>query len=242
MKICVAQTRPVKGDIQGNIENHKKLIDVAVSNGAGMIIFPELSLTGYEPKLAKELATNKDDTRFSDLQEISNAGQITIGVGVPTKNNNGICISMILFQPGKARQTYSKKYLHPDEEKFFLSGQNFTGLISNSNSIALAICYEISIPEHSRKAFETGAKIYIASVAKSVEGVDKAVTQLSATANKYSMTVLMSNCVGQCDGEECGGKTSAWDNKGLLAGQLNNLDEGILIIDTNTQETIAKTI
>ena len=67
MKICVAQTRPVKGDIQSNIDNHKKLIDLAVSFGADKVIFPELSLTGYEPHLAKELATNQDDCRFSML-------------------------------------------------------------------------------------------------------------------------------------------------------------------------------
>jgi predicted amidohydrolase len=47
MKICVAQTRPIKGNIQSNIVNHKKLIDLAVSNGAVIVIFPELSLTGY---------------------------------------------------------------------------------------------------------------------------------------------------------------------------------------------------
>ncbi len=47
MKICVAQTRPVKGDIQTNIDNHKRLIDLAISNGADTIIFPELSITGY---------------------------------------------------------------------------------------------------------------------------------------------------------------------------------------------------
>ncbi|HET9532598.1 MAG TPA: nitrilase-related carbon-nitrogen hydrolase, partial [Blastocatellia bacterium] len=66
MKICVAQTRPVKGDIQGNIDNHKRLIDLAASNGADMLIFPELSITGYEPELSRELATNQDDERFDD--------------------------------------------------------------------------------------------------------------------------------------------------------------------------------
>ena len=50
MKICVAQTRPIKGDIQSNIDHHKRLIDLAVSNGADTVIFPELSLTGYEPE------------------------------------------------------------------------------------------------------------------------------------------------------------------------------------------------
>ena len=143
MKICVAQTRPVKGDIQRNIEDHKKLIDLAVSNGAGLVIFPELSLTGYEPKLAKELATHQDDGRFDDFQKISNTERITIGVGVPTKNNTGISISMVLFQPHEARQTYAKRYLHPDEEEFFISGQNFPVLRVNKTKIALAICYEL---------------------------------------------------------------------------------------------------
>src|SRR4051794_17238166 len=112
MKICVAQTKPVKGDIQSNIDSHKRLIDVAISNGADTIIFPELSLTGYEPKLSKELATDQDDSRFDDFQKISDTKHITIGVGMPTKSNSDILISMIIFQPYAPRQTYSKQYLH----------------------------------------------------------------------------------------------------------------------------------
>ena len=238
MKICVAQTRPIKGDIQSNMGHHKKLINLAVSHGADIVIFPELSLTGYEPTMAKELATHQDDRRLDDFQKISDTHQITIGVGVPTKNTTGICISMVLFQPHKARQTYSKKYLHPDEEEFFVSGQNSTGFIGDKTNVALAICYEISVPEHVENAFKSGAEIYIASVAKFVNGIDKALSRLSDIANKYTMTVLMANCVGQADGEECAGKTSIWNNQGLLIGQLNDTNEGILIIDTDMQEII----
>ncbi len=238
MKICAAQTRPVKGDIQRNIDNHKKLIDTAVSNGADMVIFPELSLTGYEPILAKELATDQDDSRFAVFQNISNARQITIGVGAPTKNNTGICISIILFQPHKARQTVSKKYLHPDEEEFFISGQSFPNLKIKKTNVALAICYELSVPEHAQKAFKSGAEIYIASVAKSASGVKKAAKRLSDIANKYSMTVLMSNCVGQSDNFESAGKTSVWNHKGLLVGQLDNTNEGMIIFDTDTPSQI----
>lgn len=242
MKICVAQTRPIKGDIQSNIGNHKKLIDLAIFNGVDTVIFPELSITGYEPELSKELATNQNDSRFDDFQMIADTKQITIGVGVPTKNDIGICISMILFQPHKARQTYSKNYLHSDEEEFFISGQSYTGLIGNKTNIALAICYELSVPEHSENAYKTGAKFYIASVVKSVSQVDKAIKTLSDIAKKYSMTVLMSNCVGQSGGMECGGRTSIWNNKGLLVGELDETNEGIIIIDTDTQELIKKTI
>src|SRR5437667_8652451 len=148
MKICVAQARPVKADIKSNIDNHKKLITLAISYGANTIIFPELSITGYEPALAKELAITPDDSMLDDFQKISDAGKITIGAGMPLKNNSDICISMIISHPNKSRQLYLKKYLHADEEAFFISGQNSTGLINSSN-IALAICYELSVPEHS---------------------------------------------------------------------------------------------
>src|SRR4051812_37573770 len=112
MKICVAQTEPVTGNIQANIHNHKRLIDLAVLNGADTIIFSELSLTGYEPTLARQRATDINDNRFDDFQKISDAKKITIGVGAPVKSNDGIWISMILFEPQQSRKLYSKKYLH----------------------------------------------------------------------------------------------------------------------------------
>ncbi|MEP6597520.1 MAG: nitrilase-related carbon-nitrogen hydrolase, partial [Ginsengibacter sp.] len=133
-------------------------------------------------------------------------------------------------------------FLHIDEEKFFISGESSIGFPGNTTRIALAICYELSVPEHAEDAFKNGAKIYIASVAKTMNGIDKALTRLADIAKKYSMTVLMSNCIGQADGHECAGKTSIWNNKGLLAGQLNNTNEGILIIETGTKEVIEKTI
>jgi len=54
------------------------------------------------------------------------------------------------------------------------------------------------------------------------------------------MTVLMPNCAGNSGGYECGGKSSVWNSRGLLAGQLNNTNEGIIIIDTGTQEITEK--
>lgn len=237
MKICVVQTNPVKGDIPKNISHHKTLINLAIAHDVDTIIFPELSLTGYEPELAKNLATHQDDYRLDDFQRISDSHKVTIGVGVPIKNSTATNISMVIFQPGKDRQTYHKRYLHPDEEEFFV-GAGSTGHIGNEKDIALAICYEISVHEHAEEAFNEGTKIYIASVAKFKSGIDKAIRRLSEIAQKYSMTVLMSNCIGYSDGQECAGKTSIWNNKGELLGQLDDINEGVLIIDTETQELI----
>lgn len=239
MKISVAQTRPIKGDIPGNIDKHKNLMDLALAQGAQLVIFPELSITGYEPELAKELATDADDSRFDEFQKIADTRQITIGIGAPIKNSRGISIGMLLFQPRQARQIYAKKYLHADEEPFFVSAESTVGLIGGSARIALAICYELSVPEHARQAFNSGAQVYIASAVKAVDAMERALNRLSEIARNYSMTALMSNCIGQSGGYQCGGRSSVWNNSGLLLAQLNDTDEGIIVIDTDTQEVIA---
>src|SRR5688572_19520457 len=178
MKISIAQTKPVKGDIESNIDHHKKIIELALSYQADIIVFPELSITGYEPELAKDLATDKDDNRFNDFQKISDSKHITICVGLPTNADSGIHISMLIFQPGQPRQVYSKQYLHSDEEPYFINGDQQVFLTNGKHKIAPAICYELSIPEHSENAFNNAANIYMVSVAKTKSGDEKAIETL----------------------------------------------------------------
>src|SRR5690606_40479604 len=53
-------------------------------------------------------------------------------------------------------------------------------------------------------------------------------SRLSAIAREYSMTVLMSNCIGIADGQRCAGQSSVWNNQGLLIDQLDDSHEGII--------------
>lgn len=237
MKICIAQVKSVTSDIQQNIENHKKWINLAVSFGANAIFFPELSLTAYEPALSKKLAINPNDKRLDIFRNISDANKIAIGVGAPTKHKEGVCISMIIFQPNKPRRLYSKHYLHEDEEPYFVAGSKSPLLTIGDQKIAIAICYEISIYAHCKNAYENGADIYLASAAKFTGGIDKGLDRLSLIGDKYSMTVLMANCTGIADGQECAGKSSVWNDRGTLLAQLDTSAEGILILDTHTQIT-----
>lgn len=234
MKICIAQVKPVTGDILLNIDNHIKYIKLASSLRAEAIFFPELSLTGYEPTLAKALAINQNDKRLRAFQKISNTSNIIIGVGAPTRHENGICISMILFQPNIARKLYSKQYLHKEEELYFIPGKKSRPLQLGEQRVAIAICYEISIPAHCKNAIENGATIYLASVAKFRDGIEKAQVRLATIAEQYSMTVLMANCVGMVDSQKCAGKSTVWNDRGLILAQLDETHEGLLILDTRT--------
>lgn len=242
MKICVVQSRSVKGDIRGNVEHHKQMVQLAVDNGAGIVVFPELSVTNYEPTIARELATTKDDGRFNELQAMSDTEKVTIGIGVPTKSPEGIYITMVILQPNKPRETYSKKYLHADEEPFFVSGKSSVTQLGDKKDIALAICYELSVPAHSEDAYKHGAKIYLVSVAKTANGMVRAMDSLSDIAVKYRMRVLISNAVGEADGDKMGGRSAVMDKDGLLLGQLDDSHEGLLIYDTVTEDVLAKTL
>jgi predicted amidohydrolase len=77
--------------------------------------------------------------------------------------------------------------------------------------------------------------LYIASVAKTEKGVEKAMEQLRKIAANYGITVVMSNSVGLCEDGVCAGGSAAWNNKGTLLGKLNNKDEGLLLLDTFTE-------
>jgi predicted amidohydrolase len=231
MNIGIAQIRSITGDIQVNLDKHKQLIHLAIAHRANIIVFPELSLTNYAPKLAKKLAIEIDDPRLDCLQTISDAHSIVIGAGAPVNIHQKIYISMILFQPKKQRQAYFKQYLHPDEEKFFASRANTIDFLGAQKNMALAICYELSVPEHAENAYSHGAQIYCASVAKTVPGVEKAILRLAEIANQYSMITFMSNCVGELEGGLAGGRSSVWNNRGILVGQLDDKNEGLLISD-----------
>jgi len=232
VKIALVQTKPVKGDFVANIADHKRMISLAMEHGAELILFPELSITGYEPELAEELAIDYNDPLLNDFQSLSDHNNCVIAVGMPTRHSAGLCISLVFFLPEQPRKLYSKKFLHADEEPFFVSGAQFPVMDIKGKKISPAICYELSVPEHAAAAHESRGNIYLVSVAKTVAGMDKAIERLAAVSKEYSMTVVLANCVGHCDNFDCGGRSSAWNNKGKLIGQLDETQEGILLVDT----------
>lgn len=242
MNIAIAQINPLKGEISANIEKHIKCIEIAVSLHANVVFFPELSLTGYEPDLAKTLATHKEDNRFDVFQEISNIKNITIGVGFPLKTESGIQISMLVFQPNEERISYSKQLLHEDELPYFENGTEQILIEIENQKIIPAICYESLQIEHAEKTSKLGGEIYLASVAKSQNGVKKAFVHYPAIAKKYTMPVLMANCIGECDNFISVGCSAVWTKEGKLADQLGNKNEGILVFNTETEKVVKQMI
>jgi len=236
MKIAAAQIKPIKGDILKNIEIHNVLIEAAISNNVDLIIFPELSITGYEPELANQLSIDYEDPILNIFQKTADENNISIIVGMPTKADDQLFISSIIFEPERRRKVYSKRNLFPTETAVFSKGDHYCQLEIGQNKISLGICYDLSDPAHSQEAYQAGSNIYTASVLNSVNGIDDDLVKLSTIAQKYHMHVLMANFSGESGGYECAGKSSIWNTNGSLLGQLNDQDEGILVLNTDDNQ------
>ena len=235
MKICIAQTKSEKGKVQENIQNHLQIVKRAIKLNSDLIIFPELSITNYEPDLAKELSTDIENSIFNPFQELSNNNEITIGIGVPINATNGVNISMLIFQPNEKKVAYSKQMLHSDELPYFVCGNNQVILNIKGKKIALGICYETLQRKHFLSANNKGADIYIASVAKPNDGIEKAYKHFPKIAREFNTPILMSNCVGNCDNFTSVGKSAVWNEKGALIEQLDNKNQGIIIYATESE-------
>lgn len=235
MRICIAQTRSIKGEIQQNIANHLKIIGRAIEFNSDLIVFPELSITNYEPELANTFATNLEDSMFDSFQKVADKNQIAIGIGMPIKAIGGVHISMLIFQQNQPREIYSKSILHADEFPYFVSGNHQPMLKIKGKNVALGICYETLQREHFVRAKENDADLYIASVAKPDRGTDKAYLHFPSIAREFKTPILMVNSVGFSDNFLSNGLSAVWNSKGELKGQLDEENEGLLIYDTDIE-------
>lgn len=237
MKIALAQTHPVTGNINANILVHEQFVLNAVARGADAIVFSELSLTGYEPALAGSLALTPNDDRLRLFQTLSDTHAITIIVGAPVKVKAAVQIGLLIFQPQKEIQAYGKQYLHADEEPWFVSGVNLPPVLIGDCRVGLAICYELSVDEHLKKLLPEKPDVYVASVAKFSKGIVPSYNRLTEIA-KTGMYALFVNAVGMADNGVCAGGSAIWNKKGELLAKLDDVEERILIFDTETETVI----
>ncbi|PMR76474.1 carbon-nitrogen hydrolase family protein [Billgrantia endophytica] len=234
MKLCAVQYASTTGDIEGNVARHAGFVELAASHDTELIFFPELSLTGYEPTLAKGLATHPEDPRLDVFQRLSNTHEIVIGVGLPLVTSAKPQIGLVVFQPHSGRQAYAKQRLHDDELPYFSAGERPLLIETREHRLALAICYESLQPDHVATAACLGADVYLASVAKFAPGMDEAHAYYATFAREHAMTILMVNCVGPCDGESGGGRSAAWIDRGKRVASLDGEQEAMLMLDTAT--------
>jgi len=238
MKLCAVQLASLKGDLPGNLQRHLVCIEQAAALGAELVVFPELSLTGYEPSVARQAALPVTSARLDPLQAACDRLGITVAVGLPLPTPDGIRIGMPIFCPEAPRQAYAKQRLHDDELPYFTPGDQALLLEVGEHRVAPAICYESMFLAHAAVARERGADLYLVSVAKTAKGIREGYAHYPEVARELGMPVLMANCVGPADTFIGAGGSAAWDSQGHLLASLDDHSEGLIVLDTRSASAI----
>lgn len=218
LPLCAAvQSISVRGDIAANVRRHAALASAAAAHGARLALFPELSLTGYEPDVAAGCVVAPDDSRLAPLAELAVRAGVTIVAGAPVSGAAGaLHIGALCFLPDGRGEVYTKQHLHPGEDAVFAPGAGGQPLDVGGASVALAVCAEIAHASHAQAAARGGAALYAASVLVSPGGYAKDSGLLQGYAASLGMPVLMANHGGPTGGWQSAGRSALWDEGGKL--------------------------
>lgn len=238
MRITAVQIQPVAGNVEANLAAHGKMVRRAVAVDARLVLFPELSLTGYEPSLGARMAREFGLAQLGELQSLSDEHGVVIMAGLPAPAPGGTTISMAILQPHQPVTMYAKQRLHHDESPWFVPGRGQVVVSLGHHMAAPAICHESVQTEHAEGAAALGANVYLASAAKSASGAAAAFAHYPSVASRHRMTVLFANALGPSDDFVSAGQSAVWDASGVLVASLDGEREGLLTYDLDTRDAI----
>jgi predicted amidohydrolase len=213
---ALAQSASVPGDVRTNVAEHVRWIEAAAAQGVQLLVFPELSLSGYEPALAQQAAIEEDDPALRPLRVASLMTGVTVIAGAPLRDTAGgkPFIAALIFQPDGEVIVQCKQHLHPGEDAAFQAaqhpGQLGRTLEMQGQRIALAICADFSHASHAAAAAQAGATLYIASALVSEGGYAADAAMLEGYARSHPMAVALANHGADTGGWKSAGKSALW--------------------------------
>lgn len=236
LRIAAAQSVSIPGQIDANIARHCVFVDAAAAAGVQLLVFPELSLCGYDLPGLGAAALGADDARLAPLAERARTANMTIVAGLSLANRNGLpFIGALAFHPDGRRSAYRKHFLHPGEDQYAAPGAAISGLIDvRGVPVALAICADTSHQQHAHAAAMAGATLYVAGSVISPGGYQKDTDMLAAHAKQFSLGILMANHAYDTGGYSCAGRSAVWLPDGQLLVAAEGQGELLVIADEDS--------
>lgn len=240
--LAAAQTVPVRGDVEANLAEHLRLARIAAGPRAEVLVFPELSLTGYEMELAEKLAFTENDPRLAPLRAAATEHAITIIAGAPVRLGPGLHIGAFIIPPDGPVAVYTKQRMGafadaarvdgivpPAEATVFEPGDSDPLVLFGGHTAAVAICADAGRASHAQAAADRGAKTYLASMFVIPSELDSDAAKLQSYAARHSMAVVLANYGGPTGGLAAAGRSSIWSATGELLVQLGSSGSGVAI-------------
>jgi NAD+ synthase (glutamine-hydrolysing) len=242
LNLSLAQINTTLGDVQANLEKHLSLLADARKRGADLVVFPELSLTGYVlqdlvPSVAHR--PTDDDPVFKPLLEASHDLDLVVGF-VDEDARHRFYIASAYLSGGKVLHVHHKVYLPTyglfDEGRFFAWGDSVRAFDTRFGRMGILICEDFWHASPPYLLWLDGADVLLFASASPGRGLNEGEKLDSARwvenvnrsyANLFTVFVAHSNRVGYEDGLLFWGGATVFDPNGERIAQGPYFEEAL---------------
>ena len=260
MKIAIAQLNPTIGNIVGNIDHILQAAQQAATEGANLLLTPELSLCGYPPK---DLLLNLSFVKSMEAQLEKLASQLppelTVLVGTVTLNHQAsiegekpLHNSIALLSGGKIQQIFHKRLLPTydvfDEDRYFEAGKESNYFSLGEVKIGVTICEDLWNDEQfwGKRSYEINpleevAKLsvdFIVNLSASPYSLGKQQLRekmLIHAANRYQIPIIYANQVGGNDDLIFDGNSVALNPGGEVICRAKSFQADLVILEFDSK-------
>ncbi len=237
MKVAAAQISCSLGDPKANLLKVRDFSRAARDAGAELIVFPEMTDTGYSMSVVQAHANSWSSGFVPGLQEIAAKLSIAIVCGVSERDGTSIYNSLVLVdQRGQIAAKYRKTHLYAvapvEEQACFASGDAFASFTLNDLRFGFSICYDLRFPEMYRKlVVDQNVGAFIISSAWPFPRVEHFRTLALARAIENQSYVIASNRVGKDEDLWFCGSSAIIDPRGVMVASASADREELIHTD-----------
>lgn len=245
--VAVAQINPRLGDLEANLVLYEERAKAARGLGADLVVFPELSLTGYFLKdMVSTVALQLDAPEVKRLAELSRKGGLIAGL-VEETSDYRFYNSAVYFEDGKIVHVHRKAYLPTyglfDEGRYLARGDRIRSFDSRFGRCAMLICEDMWHPSTLCIAALDGALVVFCPSASPLRGISDQHEQddnarywelINATyAQTFALFLVYANRVGFEDGIGFWGGSEIIDPTGVRLSKGRYYEEDLIVGEIN---------
>ena len=257
--LALAQIAPVLGDLAQNLALHEVKIAEGKAAGADLVIFPELSLTGYQLQdLAPEVAMRRTDPRLQALAKLTSGGPSAVVSFVESTDDHRLFAAAALLEAGEVRHVARKCYLPTyglfDERRFLAAGDSIRATraalgdsAAGDVGIGIGVCEDFWHPTLPAILAQDGAELLINVAAGPARGASVDADQglgsaaswgtlLRATAALTTSYVAFTNRVGVDESLIFWGGSRVIGPDGVVIAEAPLFEEALLLAEIDLDE------
>ncbi|CAN5442602.1 carbon-nitrogen family hydrolase [soil metagenome] len=240
VKIAAAQIACTLGDPPANLEKMRAFAGRAKDAGAELVVFPEMSDTGYAMPVIRAQARPWSEGAVPILQEIAHTLALAIISGVSEKEGETIYNTQIVIDSsGAIAAKYRKTHLFApiEEDKCCTPGDALVSVALGPLRLGLTICYDLRFPEIYRAlTVEHGVNLFLISSAWPFPRVEHQRVLATARAIENQSYVVLANRVGRDEGVPFCGSSAVIDPYGVVVATGSTDEEELLVAEISAAQ------